>query len=26
MVGIICSFIDSEGNQIGIQQPGQSEK
>jgi predicted enzyme related to lactoylglutathione lyase len=24
MVGIICSFIDSEGNQIGIQQPGQS--
>ena len=26
MVGIISSFIDSEGNQIGIQQPGQGEE
>lgn len=26
MVGFICFFIDSEGNRIGIQQPGQSKQ
>lgn len=26
MVGFICFFIDSEGNRIGIQQPGEPEQ
>jgi predicted enzyme related to lactoylglutathione lyase len=26
MVGIICMFIDSEGNRVGIHQPGAGKR